>query len=429
MAVKLRRSTTGHQERRTEVRSVPNQEIEQQEPSAGLPGPTIPSEDVPSSHGPATLPSLDALTYLHRLERYQARKCKQIQHELHQSQIAGARASRLAHTARLVQRTLAECIRSEDKHSFVNLSNALHDALDGIDATSPADQTKETENVRPVDYPNSFLDALPTESRVVMLDFLSKVRHDGDFVADRLSALTHKELVSLLPEKVRSTDSIFGSSPRTSSRTSKHLGFVADGQTELLSSFEYGSPLETLILSTRGISHPSLVSDSTATDMWSTICARLILEQKPGFERFVPAVINIWAMSSPWPGAERLSMWISQVLQEGIFLLELPNKQTFRLRAQGLVESNADNEASVGQYFASCVNSLLSLLCNPASPSVIPDGAVNLCRAIFRKLHPSQQHQQAFPNFVLTRWVVSSFLPDAITLPEASIIHHGAQCQ
>jgi hypothetical protein len=309
----------------------------------------------------------------------------------------------------------------------VSLFNALRDALDCAEATNIYDQTKGAENLSNVNYPGSFVDALSAESRNVVLDFLTKVRHDGNFVADRLTALTHKELLSLLPDKgqSRSAESIFGSSPRTSSRTSRHLGFVADGQTELLSSFEYGSPLEALVLSVRGIAHPCLASDPIATDVWSTVCARLISEQKPGCEKFVPAVINVWAMSSPWPGKERLSMWISQVLQNGLFLFEQAKKQSFRVRTQGLSDPNADDEARTGQYYASSVNSLLSLLGEHNGASAIPEGALELCHAICRKLQSSQHHHQGFPNFVLTRWLFSSFLPDAITLPEASTISHN----
>ena len=424
MAIKPHRhANIGHQERRTKVKPNIDHATGPRDASREPPEVPTPLEDDVPSHVPITLPSLNDFTQLCQLEKYQTRECRQIQDRLYQAQNAAARASRLAQTARSVQRTLAECIKSEDKHSFLNLCNAFHDALDCTEAPSGNNLARATESVRNVDYPNSFLDAIGTESRAVILDFIGKVRHNGNFVADRLAGLTHKELGSLLPEKgqPRSSESIFGSSPRTSSRTSRHLGFVADGQTELLASFEYGSPLETLIFSVRGDSDITLAGDPVATDLWSTVCAKLISEQKPGFERFVPAVINMWAMSSPWLGKERLSMWISQVLQDGMPLLEQPSKQTFRVRTQGQAETTAENEARIGQFLTNSVNSLLALLGDPKGASVLPEGALNMCQAISRKLQPSHHQQQAFPNFVLTRWLFSSFLLDAITLPEASL--------
>ena len=423
MAIKpFHHANRGHRERRTKVKPGLIHATEPQETAEEPPDAPCFGGNPVQGHFQESAPSLHDLTQLLRLERYQVRKCKQAQHQLYQVQTVATRTSRLVHTARSVQRTLAECIKSEDKHSFVSLFNALHDALDCSGTPESYDETRYTENALGVEYPNSFLDVLPSESRTVILDFLLKVRHDGNFIADRLATLTHRELVSLLPEKdqPRSAESIFGSSPRTSSRTSRHLGFLADGQTELLTSFEHANPLEALILSIRGVADPNLASDPTATDVWSTVCARLISEQKPGCERFVPAVINLWALASPWPGKERLSVWVSQVLQNGLFLLEQPSKQTFRLRTQGPSDNNSDEEARTGQYYGNSVNSLLSLLIDESGASVIPEGARKLCHAICRKLQSSSNHQQAFPNFVLTRWLFSSFLPDAIALPEAS---------
>ena len=422
MAIKpFHHANRGHQERRTKVKAVLIHGTEPQEAAEVLLEASSCRGNPVQGNFQEPVPSLHDLTRLLHLEKYQGRKCKQVQHQLYQVQTVATRTSRLVHTARSVQRTLAECIKSEDKHSFVSLFNALHDAFDCSGATESYDETRCTVNALGVDYPNSFLDVLPSESRTVILDFLLKVRHDGDFLADRLATLTHGELVSLLPEKgqPRSAESIFGSSPRTSSRSSRHLGFVADSQTDLLTSFEYASPLEAIILSVRGVADPSLASDPIATDVWSTICARLISEQKPGCERFVPAIINMWALASPWPGRERLSVWISQILQNGSFLHEQPNKQTFRLRTQGSSD-NLDEEAGTSQYYGNSVNSLLSLLGDENGASVVPEGALKLCRAICLKLQPSYGHRQAFPNFVLTRWLFSSFLPDAIALPEAS---------
>ena len=370
-------------------------------------------------------PSLSDLSRLLQLEKYQSRRCRQAQHHLHQVHIVAARTARLIHIARSVQRTLAECIKSEDKHSFVNLFSAFHDALSdcsGAASSFSEDRWKERENC--IESPASFVDDLPADSRNVVLEFLSRIRHDGNFIADRLATRTHRELVSLLPEKgqARSNDSVLGFSPRTSSRSSKHLGFVADSQTELLASLEYGCPLDTLINSVRGVSSLRLQDDPIATNVWATVCAKLISEQKPGSEKLVPAVIDAWASSSPWPGKERLGLWISQTLQKGSFLLEQPSKQSFRLRVQGRQEPSAEDDILQELFYTGAVNSLLCLFKDPLGASLIPEGARKLCHAICRKLQHHSNHLQAFPNFVLIRWLFSSFIPDAVTLPEASNI-------
>lgn len=381
------------------------------------------SPDTIQDNALRTGPSLLEISRLLRLQKYQSRTCRQVQRQLYRVQTVRARSSRLIHTARSVHRTLAECIRGEDKHSFVNLYNSFHDAVnDCSDQIRDSLETIPTPHDTLDGYPASFLDTLPPDARSSVLEFLSNVKHDGVFVADRLAALTHREAVALLPEKglSKSSDSIFGSSPRTSSRTSRHLGFVVDGQTELLSSSEYSSPLETLIHSVRGTFRHGLQDDNTATTVWATACARLIAEQKHGSEKLVPFVIDTWAFSSPWQGKDRLGSWILQTLQKGTFLLEQPSRQSFRARVQGRPEAAAEDETRLETFYAEAVNSLLTLLADTKEASVIPEGARRLCQAICLKLKSSARHQVAFPNFVMTRWLFTSFLPDAITLPEAS---------
>lgn len=368
-------------------------------------------------------PSLSELTHLLRTESFQRRKCRQIQQQVYSVSIIAARTARLAHTARSVQRTLAECIRLEDKQSFVNLFNAFNDTLsESCEPPKGNQEDGQIQNENSPGYPASFLDALSIDSRTTLLTFLARTRQDGNFIADRLAALSHQELIALLPGKGHSVldNSIFGSSPRSSLRTSKHLGFVVDSQTELLSSYELASPLEVLVHSVRGISSGHLEDDDVTMDVWATVCARLISEQRPGVEKLVPAVLDIWAASSPWSGKERLELWLLQILQKGSFLLEQTQKQSFRVRIQGRQELRPFDDDRLEVFYVTAVDSLLRLLVDPAGASVIPEGVLKLCSMICNRLRQSPRHQRFFPNFVITRWLFSTFLLDTVALPEVS---------
>ena len=421
----IRHPVNGHKERCSKLKPAhPQGDFTQAAPDAPTVEACLPAD--PSAEDASyPVPSLSELSQLLRLEKYQTRRCRQLQKRLYRVHTVAARTTRLIHTARSVQRTLAECIRSEDKHSFVNLFNAFHDALSECSEQSKG--LTEDNWTGSEAHTNSlplFVDALPDRPRTTLLDFLTRLRHDANFVADRIASLTHKELIALLPEKglSKSSDSVFGSSPRTSSRTSRHLGFVVDGQTELISSSDFGSPLDVLIHSVRGIRGRSLQDDNIATDVWATVCARLISDQKAGSEKLVPVVINAWASSCSWPGKSRLELWISQTLQNGSFLLEQPNRQSFRVRVQGRQEIPAEDGARQEAFYTEAVTSLLILLGDPSGASVIPEGARKMCAAICQKLQTAPGHQHAFPSFTITRWLFSSFLVDAILLPEASII-------
>ncbi|KJY02303.1 hypothetical protein TI39_contig67g00001, partial [Zymoseptoria brevis] len=389
---------------------------------------SLPPQELPEkSHIPAapsifdedrqTVTPLHEISRLLRQQKYHKSRSRYAEERLRYLQIAAARTNRLTCASRSVQHTLAECIKTEDKNSFVNLLHAFHDATDDIlQASVPSTGSEHAKSSH-----GSFLEDPTPSSRTTVLDLMSKVRHDGPFLADQLENLSQKELVALLPDwsSLRPNDSIFASSQRNSSRNSRPLGFVVDAQVDLVSSYSYCSPLETLIFGTQSLSTFGQISDTRATDVWSTVCARLISTQKPGSERLVPAVLDIWASFVPWPGKDRLETWILETLNRGSFLLDLSSRHTFKARIEGRTEAPAEEELRTEAFYSRAVNGLLDLLADTSSGSVLPPGALTLARTIFDKLADCPGHQRGLPQFLITRWLSSSFLMDAVTLPEA----------
>lgn len=361
---------------------------------------------------------LSEISQLLRLQKYHKRRCRQAENHLHCLQIAAARTSRLVRISRSVQHTLGECIKSEDKNSFVNLLHAFHDACDEALKTLSS-HAQDFESTRPT---ASFLADLSTSSRTAVLDLFSKIRHDGSFVANRLASLSPKELVALLPERTntRATESIFGGGARISSRTSRPLGFVVDAQVDQLATYGYSSPLETLVFASRGLNRHDLQEAERTTNVWACVCANLVSEQKSGSERLIPAVLDIWTSSMSWPGKERLELWILQTLQTGAFLLEQPSKPTFRARMEGRSDVSPEEEQRTEVFFSQATDSLLELLGDQTGPSILPPGALKMCHAIWTQLTSFPGHQHSFPQFILVRWLFSSFVSNAVTLPEVS---------
>ncbi|KAI6830444.1 hypothetical protein KC332_g7305 [Hortaea werneckii] len=139
---------------------------------------------------------------------------------------------------------------------------------------------------------------------------------------------------------------------------------------------------------------------------------------KPGSEKLVPAVLDIWTSSCDWPGKTRIDLWIAETLRKGAFLMEQPSKQSFRIRVHGRPDSSADDEKKSEDFYSQATDALLDLLADPSDVSVIPNKALEMCRAIWTKLQTSPGHQRGFPHFILTRWLFSSFLVQVVTLPE-----------
>lgn len=360
-----------------------------------------------------------SLTALVRTEQYMARKGLGLEECLLQAQIASAKSFRLLSIARSVQHTLAECIRSEDKQGFVTLfasfRNAIRQSLQSSrDLSSPFEARAQDVS----GYPESFVDALLAAQQATVLDLLSRLRSDDSFLAERLSSMNHESLLRILPKKTfpKYSESVFESSIRSGSRASQGLGYVVDGQTDQIASFEASSPLEALVWTTSDLKS-ELCFDAKARSIWAVACARLVSDQKRGMERIIPAILDTWTSSTPWPGRRRLEDWIGNVLQDGTFILDQPSRQSFRVRVQGRHDQTAEEEAKVEAFFSKAVRTLLELLADSDGASVIPDGALDLSGDTHSRIqNPGQR--DAFCDFVLTRWLCNSFIVDAVTLPE-----------
>ena len=351
------------------------------------------------------------------MQKYQKRRLHLLQAELRSVQLATARCSRLAKIAHSVHRTLAECIRSEDRPSFASLFAAFHEATDGCTA-QPVEAGNGQNN-------DSFLSGLPERHSGVIVEMMHQVRCNGDFIADRLATLTHREVLALLPDRAssRSNGSVLESSTGAFSRASRQLGYIVDGQTDLLSSLTFGSALETMILSVSGMSRSPHHDDRRAMEVWSTVCARSIAERRPGSDKLVPAVLDLWASNDAWPGRSRLELWMQRAMQRGAFLLDRPSKQSFRMRIQVRPEVPAQEDIQAETFYAEAVGQLLDLLADQSGATVIPEPALRMCKAIWAKLPQDSGYQHGLPRFILTRWLFPTFVPDAITLPEVGLRH------
>ncbi|RMX71249.1 hypothetical protein D0869_15826, partial [Hortaea werneckii] len=91
--------------------------------------------------------------------------------------------------------------------------------------------------------------------------------------------------------------------------------------------------------------------------------------------------------------------------------------------------SSADDEKKSEEFYSQATDALLELLADPSNASVIPNKALEMCRAIWTKLQTSPGHQRGFPHFILTRWLFSSFLVQVVTLPEVWLNYWTAKHQ
>jgi transposase len=372
---------------------------------------------------PIPIPDLNQISHLLSQAKYHKKRRLQTQRLFHRLQTAASRTQRLAVASRHVRRTLADCLRFEDKHSFAHLFNTFHLACDQSSSLPPAG----AQDLEPSEsLPGDFLDDISSSSRETTIQLLTRLRYDKKFVADRIALLSQRELTALLSDgtSARRAESVLGGSQRTSTRSAKPLGFVVDRVVDDISGGGFRSSLETLVHLNSSAS-PGRSDCARSKELWAHVAARVISDRKSGGDRLTSALLDIWSHQSDWPGKNRLRTWMLHTLQRGQFLLDQPSRQSFRMRVHGQVDLPADETVRTEAFYKDSVDQLLELLGDPHGPSVIPDAAVDLTMAIHASLGARPDHQKDLSSFVTTRWLFGSFLMDLIILPESHGLLNG----
>jgi hypothetical protein len=381
---------------------------------------------LPTAAIPTSATSLAELAHLIRLQGYQEQRKAHSRVRLHRWLVSSALSARLVHCGELAYRTLVDNFRSDDKKSFATLYNAVNDVRSSCDATrqyallEPDLDMAKSKAFKGDNAPSfsTFINEVPSKIMGDLLDFVSEIRTNPDFLATRILGLSQQELASLTSfrQALDPIDSVMAMQAR-----GKAVGTQkpSSGPTpvERLLSFQRHDPFAALIYTVfANSSGPDSAEDLRRTDVWATTCARLITEAKQGTEKFIISVLDVYAGMREWPGKANLELYLMQVLQDGQFLLERAEEQTTRAGAQPVAPNTKDTIAAE-EFFDRAVKRLFEVVDDEPSAGGIPEGALEIGNAILRKLDETGKRKGA-QNFFVSRWLFSTFLLQAMIHPE-----------
>ncbi|KAF2090679.1 hypothetical protein K490DRAFT_34895 [Saccharata proteae CBS 121410] len=381
--------------------------------------------------------SLAELAHLIRLQNYQDQRRCHARVRLHRWLVSSALSARLVRCGELAHRTLVDNFRSDDKKNFATLYNAIHDVRNSCDATRryallepdlEFGKSKSSRNERIHSF-STFMHEIPAKIRDDLVDFLSELRTNPDFLATRLTSLSQQELASLTTfrQALDPIDSVMALQARGKfmGGAQKNHGNHGPSPVERLLSFQRHDPLSALIYTIfANSSGPDSAEDIRRTDIWATACARLITESKPGSDKFIKSVLDAWAGMREWPGKANLELYLMQVLQDGQFLLEKAEDQGPRQRAQPETRNTKDTIAA-DEFYEKAVKRLFEVVDDDPSAGGIPEGILEIGTAILKKLEDSRKYRTAAQTFIVSRWLFSTYLLNAIIHPESAGIMTG----
>ncbi|KAF2402959.1 hypothetical protein EJ06DRAFT_554510 [Trichodelitschia bisporula] len=384
---------------------------------------------------PHSSTSLSELAHLIRLQKYQEQRRAHSRVRLHRWLVSAALSSRLLHCGELAYRTLIENFRSDDRKSFATLYNAIHDVRSSCDATrryallEPDMETGKTRLSSKAETTNfsTFMHELPSQVRNPLIEFVSEIRTNPDFLAARIASLSQAEFFALTGFRppLDPQESVMALSKNAPMK--KPVSSVPSPVERLLS-FQRHDPVSALIYTVfASSSGPDSAEDLRRTDAWATTCARLITEAKPGSTRLIGSVLDAWAGMRDWPAKVNIELFLMQVLQEGQFILEKADTQPSKTGALGdMVEATAKQlEYAAEEFFDRSVKKLFDVIDDEPSAGGMPEGVLEIGSAILKKLSHAKKLRHAAEIVIIHRWFFSSFLLSALIFPESHGIMSG----
>ena len=333
--------------------------------------------------------------------------------------------SRLIPSLDRAHRALSDCFQNGDSTGFAKVYRTCENIVEAC-ITHPV-ETSTMDLEEPVDHkhttPMSWLQRLPEDCQQIIINFITDLRTDTNFLAERLSSLSFSELIELLPrsDTSRRPQSIFQGQPQRSTAGYNPSPPSQGGELVLgkLRNLHQGDPFFVLahcifaIAGTQGSTERYLKNR-----VWSNACARVIVEGRPGSDDFTTCTLDAFFDSSNWSLKPRLERFIAKVLQEGAFLVDPTSREPSDLKAPMEIR-NANVVIAKSNFFDQALKDLLGLLLSFPLMAMLPNGLHTFICSTLGKIHNAEVRKRA-RNFIVSKWFVSSVLSQALTNPEVS---------
>lgn len=373
---------------------------------------------MPEYQEPSAPMTVAELVHLRRLQKYQKRRRIQVEERLQRLQTSCAVRARLTRGRHLLRNMLAEALSSDAKLDFATLFRSfhtIHKACDEYDEHLPSSILEGGHISKPVG--GTPLDRISARARDVLVNFVSDIACDPEFLIDRLLSLSTVDLSRLSkcqPQKMLD-QSVFGSRSSTSTRKtteSLRLGCPHDAPDSFQGLFRYDAL--SLLLQIVASGSSGQVSQKCQMQVWVNTCVRLLSEQKPGGEKFAAAVLTAWSPELELSGKHALETWLLSTIQEGDVLSRSSERYSFRTRVLRRDDASSD-EHEADKFLDRSLGSLLDIIKNTTVTGLIPPSALQFGQKLVTGMRTSHKDRQA--ALFCMRWLFG-YLTRIIRTPE-----------
>ncbi|EEH05416.1 conserved hypothetical protein [Histoplasma capsulatum G186AR] len=367
------------------------------------------------------------------LKQHQEAQKRSLLQRLRHFRVSICLSTRLLRLGAISQKGLVESFKLGDKASFISIYNNIHDvreacepsthgiknpsvlghdSLLGFSGTSASDSE--------IRRPYSFVHQLTPTSRECLLEILSLVRTDPQFLFERIGNLLPSQLSALVPSvhTLEVSDSVFPlasrgrtTQPLFSKRTTAH----ATAFKEHVLGFERTDPLSALIFNVFASSGSTDSREAQLRlDVWSSTCAKLVSYGGSSHYSLVGHLLSAWSTSTEWKAKPKFEIYLMDVLQKGAFLLQHPETPR-RLGHDGELPDPLRTSVAE-EFFQSAVRDLFEVLDD--SDGGFPRGALEFGNAVLSKLGMTESRKRAV-EYIIFQWFFCKFMHNALLFPES----------
>ncbi len=327
---------------------------------------------------------------------------------------------------------IADCYQNGDSTGFAKIYQTCEKLVEACrnQTMEPTIGDPEDNIDRSDALPVSWLERLPQACQDVVVNLLSSLRTDDNFLADRLSSLSFSELVkvSSRSDPSRRPQSIFQGLHQRSSTgfTQSPRRQENDPISDKLRNLHQGDPFFVLFHGVFGTACTQGAKEQRLKiQIWSTACARVISEARPGSDEFTISTLDAFFDSNVWSLKPQLETYIAKMLQKGAFLVDPVLKEPVNAK-EPLEILNANAVIATSNFFDQALKDLLAILLSSSSVNMLPDGLHNfICRTL-GKIHNIEVRTRA-RHFIVSKWFISSILARALTNPQVSALLRGTR--
>ena len=376
--------------------------------------------------------TLEELAHLVQMEAFAKGRAVSTRKDLQKQRLSCGLDKRLSGTLSIAYGDMIDQYKTDDQAGFAGLYEAceqlkatcvvpnedpLNHGMDKGDEYGPLSDVEGRTGIR----------RLPLHDQENILRFISSIRTEADFLADRISQLSSAELTALTSSY--HPPGIDFSILQNHSH-GKSQAFSRDSQMMKLSRrmdninwFHNQDPFFALLHSVFDSSAKVGSSEySRRIAIWSATCARTMVDgfngSRPSSDEFVIASIDAFVDCREWALKPRVQVYIMDLLSKGAFLLDgrLRSSATFKEPEE---TQNAKIAVAEVDYFDKALFDLFDLLTVDGIERAVPQSALDFTRAILRRIEDPKLRLRA-QQFIVIRWYFATFVSSVLTYPEVS---------